>query len=340
MPKKEPANSKFPQVLEDFYNYKITIQNCSVKTAQEYLVDLRTFFRYVIAARDSLDLAGDQMKSIDISGVDIDFVRSIRTTEIYGFLTYAANVRGNSFSARSRKLSSIKSFFKYYNKKAKLLTHDPSADIDAPKAKKSLPKYLTLEESLKLLETVQNDTENPSRRRDYAVITLFLNCGMRLSELCNINLSDLSPDLKNVRVLGKGSKERIIYLNDACTSALEKYLSERRSIEIKPGHKDALFISRLKTRISPKTVQWLVYKYLELAGLKYRKMSTHKLRHTAATLMYQKGKVDVRILKDILGHEQLNTTQIYTHVSDESIKHAMEQNPLAAVNMKKDGDRD
>ena len=331
MSKKEPTNYVSPQVLEDFKNYKITIQNCSVKTVDEYLVDLRTFFRYLIATRRGIDLKSDEVAHIDISCVDLDFVRNIRTGDIYSFLTYAANVRQNAFAARSRKLSAIKAFFKYYHKKAKLLDNDPSADIDGPKAKKSLPKYLSLEESLQLLSAVADDTESESRTRDFAIITLFLNCGMRLSELCNINLSDLSPDLKNVRVLGKGSKERIIYLNEACSSALQNYIAKRNTMEIKPAHKDALFISRRGIRISQKTVQWMVYKYLDRAGLKYRKMSTHKLRHTAATLMYQSGKVDVRILKDILGHEQLNTTQIYTHVNDESIRHAMDQNPLAGI---------
>ena len=179
-----------------------------------------------------------------------------------------------------------------------------------------------------LLDAVQNDTESKTRERDYCIITLFLNCGMRLSELCGINLNDIDRELRSLRVIGKGNKERIVYLNDACRDALTKYLSVRRA---EGSNMPALFISKQHKRLSNKTVQWLVYKYLGLAGLDYKHYSVHKLRHTAATLMYQTGKVDVRVLKEILGHEQLNTTQIYTHVSDKNMMDAMAQNPLAAL---------
>ena len=220
--------------------------------------------------------------------------------------------------------------------KRRYFDENPAINIEAPKQKKSLPKFLSLEESLLLLETVKKDKDSKFVVRDYAIVTLFLNCGMRLSELVGININDLDRQLRSLRVVGKGNKERIIYLNDACRDALIPYLEERaelaRSTKV---NTNALFLSRFEKRISQKTVQWMVYKYLDLAGLEAKRYSVHKLRHTAATLMYQSGNVDVRVLKDILGHEQLNTTQIYTHVSNESMEKAMSQNPLSRVDKDK-----
>ena len=195
-----------------------------------------------------------------------------------------------------------------------------------------------MEESISLLEAIEADTSSKSRERDYAIITLFLNCGMRLSELVGINMNDLDRELRSLRVIGKGNKERIVYLNDACRDALSRYIEVRRDIISKAGNTNALFISKQYKRISNKTVQWLVYKYLSLAGLDYKHYSTHKLRHTAATLMYQTGKVDVRVLKEILGHEQLNTTQIYTHVSNQGMQDAIDYNPLANIKSRKKSD--
>ena len=206
--------------------------------------------------------------------------------------------------------------------------------MEAPKKKQALPKYLSMQESLSLLSAIENDTESKNKERDYAIITLFLNCGMRLSELVGINLTDMDKELRSLRVVGKGNKERIVYLNDACRDAITSYLKVRGN-KNKPITTNALFVSKQYNRISNKTVQWLVYKYLSLAGLDYKHYSTHKLRHTAATLMYQTGKVDVRVLKEILGHEQLNTTQIYTHVSDQGMQDAIDNNPLANIKSKK-----
>ena len=219
-------------------------------------------------------------------------------------------------------------------KRSGLSSENPAINIDTPAQKKRLPKHLTLEESVALLDAVNSDAESKHRERDYCIITLFLNCGMRLSELTGISLSDLDPELRSLRVIGKGNKERIIYLNDSCRDALRSYIAVRaRDGEIKD--KNALFISRFHKRMSNQTVQWMVYKYLDAAGLGYKNFSTHKLRHTAATLMYQSGEVDVRVLKDILGHEQLNTTQIYTHVSDSAMETAMTKNPLANLKSKR-----
>jgi site-specific recombinase XerD len=222
---------------------------------------------------------------------------------------------------------------------AKLLEDNPAKDIDAPSARAPLPKFLSLDESVELLRAVKNDPTSKTKERDFAILTLFLNCGMRLSELCGLSLTDFDRDLTSVRVLGKGAKERMIYLNNACKEAVTDYLKVRNAdTEIKD--KNALFIStRQHNRISKKTVQWLVKRYLNEAGLENKHYSTHKLRHTAATLMYRTGKVDVRVLKDILGHEQLNTTQIYTHVSDESMRNAMMENPLSDITINKTGEK-
>ena len=237
-------------------------------------------------------------------------------------------------SAKSRKLSSIKGFFKYLTVKRMMLEENPAANIETPKKKKTLPKFLSLDESLLLLEALKNDTDSTSRIRDYAIITLFLNCGMRVSELTGIDLGDVDRDFRSLTVTGKGNKQRIVYLNSACRDALGEYYNERLGEKHEKASTNALFLSNRDQRISVKTVQWMVYKYLDIAGLESKHYSVHKLRHTAATLMYQTGNVDVRVLKDILGHEQLNTTQIYTHVSNRSMEEAMENNPLSGIKSK------
>jgi site-specific recombinase XerD len=300
----------------------------------EYLLDLRTFFRYLEATRLFIDIESDEFLEIDIKNIDLDYIKRIKTEKIYEFLMYTSQSRKNGWASRSRKLSSLKAFFKYLTAKKHLLDVNPTADISAPKKRASLPKHLTFEESVVLLESIKNDKESKTNKRDFAIVTLFLNCGMRLSELVNIDLTDISPDLRSLRVIGKGAKERIVYLNGACQRALIDYLRIRTSEDTSKLKTTALFLSNRQTRISNKTVQWLVYKYLKIAGLDNRGFSVHKLRHTAATLMYQTGNVDVRVLKDILGHEQLNTTQIYTHVSDGNMINAVDSNPLSNLKIK------
>ena len=228
-----------------------------------------------------------------------------------------------------RKLSAIKSFFHYAYVRKHIVDVNPATDIDAPKKARTLPKYMTVEEAVKLLETVRSDTYSKTVIRDFAIITLFLNTGMRLSELVGLNLDSFDSELSRVKVLGKGNKERIIYINDAARRAVMDYLRVRLDPKYVITSDKAFFLSRRQTRISNKTVQWMVNKYLDLSGLGERGLSVHKLRHTAATLMYQSGKVDIRVLKDILGHEQLNTTQIYTHVVDRNLEEAVDNNPLA-----------
>ena len=320
-----------PDFLTEYEQYMRVIKNRAERTVEQYENDLVLFLCFYKAKREGLSTSPDSHNDVDISTMTVEYLASVKPENVYEFLTYVANERGNKATARARKLTAIKSLFKYLTVTTHRLSNNPAKDIDAPHTRTALPKFLSLEESLDLLQAVREDTASKTRERDYAILTLFLNCGLRLSELCGINLTDLDKELTALRVLGKGSKERMVYLNAACSDAIRAYLAVRgQDTQIKD--KNALFISsRQHNRISKKTVQWLVKKYLSSAGLGQKHYSTHKLRHTAATLMYRTGKVDVRVLKDILGHEQLNTTQIYTHVSDESMREAMTENPLSGI---------
>lgn len=326
-----PSLSEFSEHVQQYAIYKRTIQGCSEKTVNEYMLDLRTFFRYLIAIDKGIDIESDEFLEIDVRIIDADYLSKVKTEQIYEFLFYTGNTRKNMWSAKARKLSAIKGLYKFMTIKRSYFDENPAINIESPKPKKTLPKFLSLDESLMLLQAILDDEESNTKERDYCIVTLFLNCGMRLSELVGINLTDIDRELRSLRVLGKGNKERIIYLNEACQAVLRDYIEIRTSPKYENVKTKALFLSRLNKRISAKTVQWMVYKYLELAGLEAKHYSVHKLRHTAATLMYQSGHVDVRVLKDILGHEQLNTTQIYTHVSNENMRSAMEQNPLSKV---------
>lgn len=318
-----------PEIIKSFLIYSETIKNKSENSVNEYYTDLRTFFRYIKLVRGLVpkDIA---FKEIDISDVDLNLVKTVTLQDLYAFLVFCKNELNNNPTTRARKTSVLKIYFKYLTLNTKQLDSNPAELLEAPKATASLPKFLTLEDSFKLLESVDGN----NKERDYCILTLFLNCGLRLSELCGINLSDISGDGR-MRVLGKGRKERIIYLNKSCTDAINNYLAVRPNDGIPANHKNALFISRNKRRISNKTVQHIVYTFLDKAGLGGMGLSTHKLRHTAATLMYQQGHVDVRALKEVLGHANLNTTQIYTHLSDQNIKSAFEANPLSNVKAKK-----
>ncbi|MDR0739128.1 MAG: tyrosine recombinase XerC [Oscillospiraceae bacterium] len=310
-----------PSILKKFLNYLTTIRGKSVNTALEYFFDIRTFLRYMKSIKYK-NLNNTSVKEINIKDIDTDFFKKITQDDIYEFLGYTLNERNNGPASRARKISSLKSFFKYLVFKAKLIEFDPSKEVETPKLKKTLPKFLTLNESIKLLQNVSGKQKD----RDYLILTLFLNCGMRLSELVNINLSDIRED-DVLKITGKGNKERIVYLNNACKKALIVYRKIRPKNNIKD--KDALFLSRLKKRISKKTVQYIVYKHLKTIGISSRGFSVHKLRHTAATLMYQHAGVDIRVLKEILGHENLGTTEVYTHVSNKQIKNAFALNPLS-----------
>ncbi len=319
-----------PPVIRDFLTYNETIKGKSSRTVDEYYLDLQTFFRYLLLSRGKVDKK-TPFNKIDISAVDISLIKTVTISDLYAFIVFCKDERNNSAATRARKTSTLRTFFKYLTSHVHLLEVNPAELLDSPKVKQSLPKHLSLEDSLELLNCI----EGPYKERDYCIITLFLNCGMRLSELCGLNLTDIHSD-KTLRLLGKGNKERIVYINDACETALKAYLAVRPAGSVNFNDRNALFISRNNNRISNKTVQYIVKKYLEKAGLAGRGLSTHKLRHTAATLMYQHGNVDIRVLKDILGHANLGTTQIYTHISDNQIKNAIDSNPLSKIKPNKE----
>lgn len=321
-----------PRILLDFLAYHETIKAHSKRTVDEYYLDMRNFFRYLKWIRDPA-LQDTPLDQIPIADVDLPLVGSVTLTDIYSYMTYLSRDRvlhqnsensnkGLNAASRARKLATIRSFYNYICNKMHLLEENPCKDIDTPKTKKSLPRYLTLDESLSLLDSV----DGPNRERDYCILTLFLNCGLRISELIGLNLGDIQDDA--VRVLGKGNKVRIVYLNEACKNALNAYLAQRRPIAGRD--RDALFLSSQNKRISRSTVHALVKKYLAASGLDSSQYSAHKLRHTAATLMLQNG-VDVKAVQEVLGHEHLNTTEIYTHVDNESLRVAARANPLSGV---------
>ncbi|MBQ2971897.1 MAG: tyrosine recombinase XerC [Ruminococcus sp.] len=325
-----PMNSisEASPIIRDYLLYMQTVKGKSPKTVDEYFTDLRTFFRFIKLNR-GLVSSSTLFEEIKVDDVDLELIKSVTLQDAYEFMNYLMRDRNNNASTRSRKTSSLKSFFDYLTVKKHLLDKDPVKELETPKRKKSLPKYLTLEQSIELLNAV----DGKHKERDYCIITLFLNCGLRLSELVGLNVTDIRPD-GTARILGKGNKERIIYLNSACVSAITEYLKVRPMDNVKD--RNALFISSHLKRISPKTVQALVYKYLEKIGLDAQGYSCHKLRHTAATLMYQHGNVDIRVLKEILGHENLGTTEIYTHLNTQQMENAANSNPLSKVKPKKE----
>ena len=314
-----------PPVLRDFLVYHETIQGHSHKTVDEYFLDLRNFFRFLKQEKQLVpkELPLDQ---VPIDDVDLQLVKAVSLTEIYAYMNYLSRDRGLNNASRARKVATIRSFYKYLTNKAKLLETNPVQDLDSPRMKKSLPRYLNLDESLTLLDSV----EGKNSVRDYCILTLFLNCGLRISELVGLNKTDVRGD--QLRVLGKGNKERMLYLNDACKAALDRYLAVRRPITGRD--QNAMFLSSRNQRISRSTVHALVKKHLAHAGLDSAQYSSHKLRHTAATLMLQNG-VDVRTLQEVLGHDHLNTTQIYTHVDNDDLRTAARANPLSGVKQRK-----
>ena len=319
-----------PQVLREFLSYHETIKGQSKRTVSEYYLDIRMFLRFVKLMRNALPV-NTPLEDVPIKDVDLDFVRSISSTEVFDFLSFLANDRvpegshddpGIGSAARARKLSAIKSFYNYLSVSTKQIKENPVKDIEFPKIRRSLPKYLTLEESTTLLKSVSG----PNQKRDFAILMLFLNCGIRRSELVGLNLTDVYDD--RIRVVGKGNKERIIYMGASCRNAIDEYLVERNKIVLSDNR--ALFGSRDKNRISVTAVHRLVKKHLLEAGLDSTQFSAHKLRHTAATLMLSNG-VDLKTLQEVLGHENLNTTQIYTHVESTELKIAAEANPLSKI---------
>jgi len=312
-----------PVLVKDFLSYMQTIKGKSINTVQVYLYDLRVFLRF-IKLHKKLVPEDTDFDSIDISDVDENLLKSVTLSDLYSYMSFVSNSRSNSVYARARKVASLKSFYKYLTNKAKVLDVNPAQELESPKIIKRLPRYLNIEESKKLLSSV----DGKFSARDYAILTLFLNCGLRLSELVGINLNNIKNN--TLRVIGKGNKERVIPLNSACIEAINNYMKERPVEGV--TDKNALFLSERRQRISKATVQHIVKKYIISAGLDPRRYSTHKLRHTAATLMYKYGHVDIRTLQKLLGHESIATTEIYTHLDDQQLQNAVESNPLANFN--------
>ena len=326
-----------PQILRDFLTYHENIKGQSPRTISEYYLDLRMFFRFVHLMRNDMPIQTN-LEDIPIKDIDINFIREITTSDIFDFLSYLANDRtlnpdsmftdyGIEPASRSRKLSAIKSFYKYLTVRTKQLQENPVADLEYPKLRKSLPKYLTMSQASALLQSVSGQ----NAKRDYAILMLFLNCGIRRSELVGLNLSDVYED--RIRVVGKGNKERFVYFGNACRKAIDSYLAERNQITLTDNR--ALFGSRNGNRISVTAVHRLVDKALLKAGLDTTQFSAHKLRHTAATMMLS-GGVDVKTVQEVLGHENLNTTQIYTHIENTELKLAAEANPLSKLDFSQD----
>ncbi|MCK9177367.1 MAG: tyrosine recombinase XerC [Clostridiales bacterium] len=309
--------------LEEFLGYIRAILERSEGTVRQYRYDLVLFFRYLISDDRMLVPEDEAWEAIDISSVDDSFLRSIQLSDLYGYIGWLATTRKTAPATRARRSSSLRTFFDYLTTKAHVLDDNVAANLESPKQVKRLPRHLSLDESRELLQAASRSDTRFSTR-DYAMLTLFLNCGLRLSELCGIDLSSWRDE--TLTVVGKGNKERTIYLNGACISAIEDYLPDR----IKPikEDKDALFISRLGKRVTPRGVQNIIKKYIMSAGLDPARYSTHKLRHTAATLMYQYGEVDIRSLQALLGHASVATTEIYTHIDQKALHEAVEQNPL------------
>ena len=312
-----------PNYMKEFLSYMQNIKNRSSNTIREYYYDLRDVFRFLKLYKSNVkvkNITPEMINETDITDLDINFLKQIDLQDLYEYLNFISNTRSDKSTTRARKVAALKSFFNFMTFKQKVLEKNPTVELETPKLSKRLPKYLTLDESLALLHSIEGKFE----KRDTCIITLFLNCGLRLSELVSINMKDISND-HVLNVVGKGDKERSVYLNNACQKAIKEYIAVRPK-DVKDH--EALFISERGTRIGRRTVEMMVKKYITLAGLDPKKYSPHKLRHTAATLMHKYGNVDIRSLQQILGHESISTTEIYTHVDSEQVKEALERNPL------------
>jgi len=318
MGNKKLCEYSMPVILEDYLNYMETIRGKSTLSASEYFFDLRTFYRFCAVRFRLVD--GKDFDKVDIGEMSEDFLKNVRLQDLHSYINYIDKVRNNCNKTKARKIASLRAYFKHLCNVTEYLDHNPTDKLETPKVESRHPVYLSLEDARNLLSNI----EGRYKVRDYAIITVFLNCGLRLSELVGINVEDIKGDV--LTVIGKGNKERMVYLNNACKNALDRYL------EIRPvpyDMDDALFLSNRKRRIATKSVQELVAKHMKSAGLSGKHYSPHKLRHTAATLMYQHGNVDIRALQEVLGHENISTTQIYTHVNSERLKKAVEKNPLS-----------
>lgn len=321
-------DNSLPRILRDYLNYLSSVRGVSINTITAYSYDLSLFFKYLKLHHKEVELSDTlPFEAIPISDITAEHLKDLQLVDFYGYISFLENMRENGTYAKARKVASLKSFFHYLCSKAKVITQDPTLDLESPKLGKRSPVYLTLDESKDLLAVANNRDKNSPR--DLCIITLFLNCGMRLSELCSINLANIKGD--TLTVIGKGDKERTIYLNKASLKAINRYLVIRNEIspKVHAEDKEALFISGKYRRINKRTVERIVKKYVGLAGLNQDKYTPHKLRHTSATLLHKHGGVDVKTLQEILGHENVSTTQIYVHVDDETLREAIKTHPLS-----------
>lgn len=316
-----------PESVIDFLNYLETIKGKSLNTIKGYEIDLTLFFRFLKVYKGLITDDSLEFSEINIRDIDNSFIRKIKLTDLYAFLSFTEKQRENGNYARARKVAALKSYFKFLQGKAKIIDDNPTLELESPKINKRHPVYLTLDESINLLSSLDKDNKN--FYRDYCILTLFLNCGMRLSELCSIKLDKIKGD--TLTIIGKGNKERTVYLNEACLKAINNYLAVRDASKCTVEDKEYLLLSSRFKPINKRTVELLVKKHIFNSGLSNEKYTPHKLRHTAATLMYKHGNVDIRSLQSILGHENISTTQIYTHIDDETLRDAVKSNPLSKL---------
>ncbi|MGN9163408.1 tyrosine recombinase XerC [Clostridium sulfidigenes] len=320
-------DNSLPKILKDYLSYLSSVKGVSSNTLVAYAYDLTLFFKFLKVHNNEVTLSQDVIfENIPIDNISSDYLKNLELVDFYTYLSFLENMRENGTYAKARKVASLKSFFHYLCSKAKIIPTDPTLDLESPKIGKRSPIYLTLDESRDLLAVANNRDKNSPR--DLCIITLFLNCGVRLSELCSINIANIKGD--TLTVIGKGNKERTIYLNKASIKAINKYLVVRNDIADKVHSEDteALFISGKYRRINKRTVERIIKKYVGAAGLDTDKYTPHKLRHTSATLLHKHGGVDVKTLQEILGHENVSTTQIYVHVDDETLRDAINTHPL------------
>ena len=327
----EYDSSLLPERVNEFVSYMLAVKGCSKLTADGYVRDLRLLFEYLAATKKEHISPSNIKNDYDLSFIDDNFLSKISIADIYAFLAYCTSERSNNLSTRNRKASSIRGFFKYIADNMKYIPSNPVSHLQLPSDKKKLPRYLTLEQSVDLLNAVEGE----NAARDYCILTIFLNCGLRLAELVGLNLSDINLEECTMKVTGKGNKQRMLYLNGACVSAIRSYMTVRPADGLKgEDARSALFVSRLGKRIGRQAVQLMVYNYLKKIGLDGQHYSVHKLRHTAATLLYQYNDTDILVLKEMLGHENLSTTEIYTHVENKQVRAAIENSPLNKVRRK------
>lgn len=320
-------NNNLPDSVVDFLTYLETIKNKSENTIDAYRKDLTIFFRFMMKYRGLVKDDKTEFIEIEIASADDEFLKSIKLRDLYAFMSFLEKGRGNSSYARARKVATLKSYFKFLQGKAKIIVDNPTIELERPQINKRHPIYLTLNQSLHLLESL--DKKNKNYERDYCILTLFLNCGLRLSELCSIQINRFKDD--TLTIIGKGHKERTVYLNEACLKSIGNYLKVRDDSKALPENKKFLLLSSRNAPINQRTVELMIKKHITNAGLTDDKYTPHKLRHTAATLMYKYGNVDIRSLQGILGHENIATTQIYTHVDDDALRDAVKSNPLSKL---------